>query len=279
METPEKVMAVLTERSPTLRFDPYGFFAQSTTPVGLYARQKWLNQATDPAWQTAFDKTVAALIYGQDHDGSWGGSVVETVRHLFGLHLTVRHPTDTIAKGIDWLFRETASDPTTNEVGLADLGGLPFVPGDPDLLCTGMTLFLATVFGRENNPEILALYQNLSERILAGVGLGRNPRDISNLLRALVVHPIYAKGNATASIVEGLSMLQDGSGQWPGPLPFYQTVNALAHLEIPQAEKQLEKAFALLAGTQNSDGTWGGTEQEWNTFLVVHALRKKKMLW
>jgi hypothetical protein len=75
-----------------------------------------------------------------------------------------------------------------------------------------------------------------------------------------------------------LLALQGSSGSWPGSFPFYQTVNSLAHLEFPLAEKQLEKAFASLAGTQNKDGTRGDAEKEWNTFFVVHALRNKKIL-
>ncbi|MBP1749851.1 MAG: hypothetical protein H6Q52_2390, partial [Deltaproteobacteria bacterium] len=44
------------------------------------------------------------------------------------------------------------------------------------------------------------------------------------------------------------------------------------------ADRQLKKAFMLLSRTQNEDGTWGAADKEWNTFLVVHALRNKKML-
>ncbi|MEI6154662.1 MAG: hypothetical protein WCQ90_11300 [Deltaproteobacteria bacterium] len=59
-------------------------------------------------------------------------------------------------------------------------------------------------------------------------------------------------------IVEGLSKIQNNSGTWADTLPFYQTVNALAHLNLPLADRQLEKAFSLLVHTQNEDGHLGG---------------------
>jgi len=79
-------------------------------------------------------------------------------------------------------------------------------------------------------------------------------------------------------MVESLSKILDNSGIWADSVPFYQTVNALAHLNLPLADRQLEKAFSLLVHTQNEDGTWGDIEREWNTFLVVHAMKNKKML-
>ena len=61
-------------------------------------------------------------------------------------------------------------------------------------------------------------------------------------------------------------------------LSFYQTLNALAHLELPQAESQLEKAFKRIYENQNLDGTWSRSEPEWNSFLAIHALRNKGLL-
>jgi hypothetical protein len=99
-----------------------------------------------------------------------------------------------------------------------------------------------------------------------------------NILRAMVVHPIYSNDSATVLAVESLASIQSESGNWGAGLPFYQTLNALAHLDMPAAEKQLEKAFLKLRETQKSDGSWGETESEWNTFLAIHAMRNKGLI-
>jgi hypothetical protein len=94
----------------------------------------------------------------------------------------------------------------------------------------------------------------------------------------MVVHTVYSKDPATILAVETLADVQSASGDWQDGLPFYQTLNALAHLSLPAADKQLEKAFLKLYKTQKADGSWGETEPEWNTFLAVHALRNKGLL-
>ena len=44
-----------------LRFDPYRIFHGSRTPMGLYARQKWLQEASNDRWRSDFDATVSEL--------------------------------------------------------------------------------------------------------------------------------------------------------------------------------------------------------------------------
>ena len=78
------------------------------------------------------------------------------------------------------------------------------------------------------------------------MGLWLDEASTHNVFRAMVVHPAFAKDKATLLAVEHLAALQSDSGTWDHDLPFYQTVNALAHLDIHQAEIQLEKAFGLL---------------------------------
>jgi hypothetical protein len=262
-----------------LRHDPYACFATITSPVGLYARQKWIGIELDDTWQTDFDNRVASLWDGQSQDGSWGGSFIRTVRRLFGLHLTVRHPTREIEKALEWLYYQTVQgDKEEGAIHADDLQELPFVVGNPHSLRLAMTLFLSTIFGRVDNREIRTLYQELSSHALQDPRDWGDHSDINNMLRAFAVHPVFANDPATLCMVENLSRIQDDSGMWPQPVPFYQTVNALAHLNLPVADRQLKKAFPLLAQTQNPDGTWGESQKEWNTFLVVHALRNKKVL-
>jgi hypothetical protein len=262
----------------SLPFDPYACFAASTSPVGLYARQKWLGQEEDELWQADFHECTALLLRGQLRDGSWESSFIRTVQHLFGLHLTVRQPVQEIETALDWLLDCTESVLNNAAIAASDLKGLPFTAGDQHYLRLAMALFLGTIFGRAENAEITARYRELSHRALHDPdGWGDHP-DISNILRAFVVHPVFSKDSATIRAVRNLAQIQESSGTWPGGISFYQTVNALAHLDLPQADRQLEKAFALLPRTQNDDGTWGAADNEWNTFLVVHALRNKNML-
>ena len=94
----------------------------------------------------------------------------------------------------------------------------------------------------------------------------------------MVVHPGFAQDKATVLAVESLADLQTDTGAWENGLPFYQTLNALAHLDLPQADVQLERAFKRLYENQNSDGSWSRSEPEWNTFLAMHALKNKGLM-
>ena len=99
-----------------------------------------------------------------------------------------------------------------------------------------------------------------------------------NIFRALVVHPVFAKDKATELALDYHADLQKNDGAWGDDLSFYQTLNALAHLDLSHAETQLERAFERLYETQNRDGTWSRSEPEWNTFLAIHALKNKGLL-
>jgi hypothetical protein len=267
-----------------LLYDPLQIFVASTTPAGLYARQKWLKEYQRPEWQNDYDSTVAILRTGQMADGSWRGSVATTVRQLFGLHLTIRHPTPQINSALDWLLaqanrqfdsdeghrKESAKHPMPEQ--------LPFTAGRRDGFVLGATLFLASIFGRENHPQILSLFQMLNEDAKEGQYYWRDLTCFNNILRAFVVHPKYATKSAVRTAVARLKRLQTTAGNWGHQLPFYQTVNALAHLDLPQAENQLKRAFDSLVKSQQPDGTWGTDQAEWNTFLVVHALKNKNIL-
>lgn len=267
-----------------LRYDPYQVFRFSKTPVGLYARQKWLGVAATRKWKTDFNRTATALLADQLPDGSWQRTPVETIRRLFGLHLTVRSSSAQIDAALTWLFdkidlqTEIINVPAEDVASGTNLTGIPFVSSQSSMLITGATLFLATIFGRENDPAVLAKYQWLSVEGIKNRGRWIDGAASRNIFRAMVVHPVFAKDKATILAVEFLAKLQADSGGWGNDLTFYQTLNALAHLDLPLADKQLEKAFERLFENQNSDGTWSRSEPEWNTFLSIHALKNKGLL-
>jgi hypothetical protein len=159
-----------------LHYDPYQVFRSSKTPAGLYARQKWLGEAGTPDWQHDFQGTVAALQMGQMPDGSWRHASQPTIERLFGLHLTVRSPNHEIEAALDWLIEKmslTRNDIQVYSGGDASsdpLAGLPFVMSRPSMFLTGATLFLASIFGRAQNPDILSRYRQLSEAGLKAKG-------------------------------------------------------------------------------------------------------------
>lgn len=267
-----------------LRYDPYVIFRSSTTPVGLYARKKWLGDFETPQWQKDFRNTTSALFANQQPDGSWHGGILETITHLFGLHLTIRTIDDRIDRALTWLLdkidirKNVISIYTDVKVTNDTVKGLPFIPSDPVMLLTGATLFLATVFGRKNDSAVLTLYGQLCDEGIKTRGRWNDTASFTNAFRAMVVHPKFAKDDAILNAVTYLSEAQDDTGIWKNGLPFFHTLNALAHLDFPQAETQLDKAFLLLIKTQNNDGTWGKMDHEWNTFLTIHALKNKSQI-
>jgi hypothetical protein len=267
-----------------LRYDPFQVFRFSKTPVGLYARQKWLGEAGTPQWEFDFKETVGALLADQSPDGSWRNATVETTHHLFGLHLTVRSSTAQIDTALTWILDKIAFQAKGIHVRVEDistilnLDGLPFIQSRPDMFLTGAALFLSTIFGRQSDPDVLVLYKWLSSIGIKNQGRWFDEKSSHNIFRAMVVHPVFAKDESTALAEGRLADLQTDTGTWGHNLPFYQTLNALAHLELGQVEKQLERAFGLIFETQNSDGTWSHDEPEWNTFLTLHALKNKGLL-
>jgi hypothetical protein len=277
-------LAIWTGASMKLRKDPYQVFRFSRTPAGLYARQKWLGEAQRSQWKMDFQETVSLLVANQSHDGSWHHETVTTIKHLFGLHLTVRSSNAQTEAALTWLMEHIEIQKDKIQVraedvaDITDLTSLPFVPGRPDMFLIAATLFLFTIFGRENDPEAVAVYRWLKAHGIKNKGLWFDHRSSNNIFRAMVVHPVFAKDNATALAVRYHAELQTDDGGWGDDSSFYQTLNALAHLDLPQAEKQLERAFKRLYETQNRDGTWSQSEPEWNTFLAVHALKNKGLL-
>ena len=267
-----------------LRYNPYQIFRRSKSPAGLYARQKWLGESETSRWKTDYQEAVTALLANQLPDGSWNHAAVTTVYRCFGLHLTVRSSNDQINAALNWLLdkieiREGKIHTSGANISPEpDLTGLPFIPSRPNMLLTGATLFLAAIFGRENDPDVLAIYDWLNVQGVKNKGRWFNEASSHNILRAMVVHPIFAKDQATALAVKYLAGLQSDNGDWGPHFPFYQTINALAHLIGSAVDTQLDKAFKWLLENQNSDGTWSRYDPEWNTFLAIHAMKNKGVL-
>lgn len=257
---------------------PYKIFRSSPTPPGLYARQKWLDEASTAEWQADFTACVTHLRQGQSADGLWAGSALETIHRLFGLHLTQREPDPLTDKGLDALLQMATNDRWSDGRRIISpdrLRGLPFAAAERASVILPATLFLAAIFGRAADPNVLKLYDKMAVGLTTEPLAGHPPAALNNRLRALVVHPDYAAHPATASLAAWMAGRQTPQGDWGAEMPFYQTLNALAHLDVPAAERQVEQAFKLLVQNQNTDGSWGRQDRQWCTFLAVHALRNK----
>jgi hypothetical protein len=272
-----------------LRYDPLQVFVNSKTPAGLYARQKWRHEESKKRWASDFNETVKALRADQLLNGSWNNSELNTIQRLFSLHLTVREPDDSIQRGIDWLLSyikpprfpmsfqpgiNRVCNHKINEIEGGLLNGLPFTKGCLRHLTICAVLFLANCFGRGEERRITEFYDSISREIEAKNGCWCSVYCTSNVMRAFVTHTRYSRSKAAAMMVNYLGQHQLPSGRWIGRTPFYMTFNALAHLNSVKAKRQCMAATENVLKTQNKDGSWGRTQKEWNTFLVVHALKK-----
>jgi len=268
-----------------LRHDPLAVFRESKTPAALYARQKWMRKKNTKEWQSDFRQVVDYLLSNQKKNGSWGDSLLVTVHRLFGLHLTIRNRTQQTERAIEWalshdIMRQAkrAISRGSGLIHARDLSNLPFSRGCHDHVLTCSILFLASLFGYASDERVMIAYD-----ILSGLNTGNKEKwcDWScsnNFLRACIVHPVYRDSKTVKLFVAALKKVQNNDGGWPAPIPFYQTVNALAHLDTNQSDDLLAQAFLKLRRTQNRDGTWGRSQVEWNTFLIVHAIKRKGFL-
>ena len=267
------------------RYNPLQIFDRGKTPAALYARAKWLHQEETRLWKSDVRETVNSFFSGNCANGSWNNSLLLTVHKLFALHLTIRQRDNRIEKGIEWLLSQAAlfedskiSYVQSEKVFARDLQGLPFSAGCFEHFAKGAVLFLASIFGRNNDSRVTQAYEMLSSMGEKKEGKWCNWSCSNNILRAFVVHPVYAQSRALKLYVSKLSEIQRHDGTWPEQIPFYQTVNALGHLDFGQSDTALKRAFVFLREKQNKDGTWGMTQKEWNTFLIVHALTRKRTL-
>jgi len=261
--------------------DPYAVFRFNKTPAGLYARQKWLGESSTLQWKEDFAAVVAELVRGQGEDGLWQGSAIETIQRLFGLHWTLRYPDPCIDNGLDSLLgiaSAAMSETLPDIVQPERLHGLPFTAGPRAAILVPATLFLCAIFCRPADPRVVVLYDRAVQIVELAIDKREKTPWRHNLLRALVVHPRYTDHPASRRIVAWLAGRQTRQGDWGVNIPFYQALNALAHLHHPEADRQTNRAIDHLSATQHADGSWGESQRLWCTFLAVHALRNKGVI-
>jgi hypothetical protein len=266
--------------APKLRYSPYAIFEDSQSPAGLYARQKWLNQGETETYRADFVATVAKLRSAVIHPGSRPERILEQLYRLFGLHLTVRNADRFIETALNEVIGENkARSPQTEIVLIPDrISGLPFAATCWEFFIGPASLFLAAIFGKATDPGVDPIYAQLAANVAESVAFRRNAAAMHNALRALVVHPDDRFRPAIRSAVSWFASKQTPHGDWGAKIPFFQAFNAMAHLSMPEANAQFDKALKHVIEGQSRDGTWGSADKEWQTFLVVHALRNKGIL-
>lgn len=266
--------------SPKLRHSPYAIFKDSQTPPGLYARQKWLNQGETETYRADFAATVAKLRYADIDTGSREERILVKLHRLFGLHLTVRNADRSIEIALSEVIGENKV--RSQQIGIVlipdRLQGLPFAATRWNFFIGPASLFLAAIFGKATAPEVDQLFAQLSVDVTESITFRSDAAAMHNALRALVVHPDGRFRPGIRSAVSWFAARQTARGDWGPNIPFFQAFNAMAHLSIPEANSQFDDALELIINSQNGDGTWGSADKEWQTFLVVHALRNKGIL-
>lgn len=264
-----------------LNHNPYLLFQTSPSPMGLYARQKWLGQTASPSWRHDFEAAVRRCRAGQKSNGLWHGSSLETIQRLFDLHLTVRDADPDIDRALDALLAAVLSagaNKARRRVAANRLAGLPFAPGRWMEVVGPATVFLAAIFGRDQHADVVELIGRLNDGLL-----GRRPEALPhaaghNGLRAFVVLQNAVELPATRLLVAWMARRQTTRGDWGRAIPFFQGLNALAHLDLQEARHQCARGFDLLVATQNPDGSWGTSQREACSFLAIHALRNQGMI-
>jgi len=266
--------------APKLRYSPYAIFQDSQSPPGLYARQKWLNQGETETYRADFAATVAKLKSAFMNPGSRSERILDHLHRLFGLHLTVRNADRFIETALDDVIGENKVRSQQTEIVLIpdSLKGLPFAATHWEFFIGPASLFLAAIFGQATDPGVDSIYAQLAANVAESAAFRRNAAAMHNALRALVVHPDDRFRAATRSTVSWFASQQTAHGDWGPQIPFFQAFNAMAHLSISEANAQFDNALKHVVEGQNRDGTWGRADQEWQTFLVVHALRKKGII-
>jgi hypothetical protein len=244
-----------------------------------------MHQGETNQWQSDFDATVKDLFAGQKRNGSWQDSPLLTIRRLFGLHLTVRNRNEEIDMALEWLLSlDIVRRGRVHFSGKSDviygheLRSLPFTRGCHDHVVICAILFLASLFGHGYDERVMRSYSAFAKKPKGSKRKWCSWSCSNNFLRACIVHPDFRESDGLKSLVSALLDVQRSDGNWPAPIPFFQTVNALGHLDTEEADIMFGRAFHKLRQDQNRDGTWGRTDKEWKTFLIAHALKRKSSL-
>ncbi len=275
-----------------LKYSPYSVFKRSTTPYGLYARTRWMGE-TSGELNRRIERLLELLSKRQSDTGSWNDSVVDTVENLYALSLLSPRRSTAAVNAVDWLLEK--EHPSTVHIsgdgspysglffrvkrgdtaGIYNRRDLPFNRGCSGFFKSGAALYFSGIFGKQNDPRAEAAFRSLDRVLDTRGGVWCSLPCSNNILRAYVSHPAKRDSRGTRKALKYLEHVQTETGGWKGTPFFYQTFNTVAQSGLPSARRQIERAMNRVSRSQNRDGTWGKTNKEFNTFLVLDGLHRR----
>lgn len=263
-----------------LKVNPLDYVASLESPIGVYLRRSILKKETKAdvvLRRKLYEKTVA----NQSTDGSWNKLFVSTANSLWNLALLGYDAKDkSVKKGLEWLLSIQRhqyrgypgfflSNNRKDARAMRSTAYGEFGPGCTIFYQTTYAVHLFHVFGFDNNRKVQTTVKSYLQFW--------KPDWCSawctiNVLRILIEHLLSKESKQVESGLKYLTKRQTERGAWKG-FPFYHTFHALSRAYYALAKRQFEKAFPLVVGRQNKDGSWGRKGRETGTFLVLDALK------
>jgi hypothetical protein len=278
-----------------LRYEPYAVFKRRSNPYALYARTHWMGEPVSRV-KDATKRRVDSITKSQKKDGSWKGSVVKTVENLYVLSLLAPQRSDVGVRGVDWLL-EKGEPPTVRISGDGSpYTGLPFKVGHEDVRqiytrrdlpfhqgCSGFfkagaALYFSGIFSKTDDERVAIAFKSLDKTLRIRGGKWCNVACSGNILRGYVAHPRKGNSSQTKRALRYMEQVQTKAGGWKGTPFFYQAFNTIAQSDLPSARRQVARAMNRIVRTQNPDGTWGRSNTEFNTFMVLDGLHRHGVL-
>ena len=278
-----------------LKYSPYAVFKGSRKPYALYAKANWMGERS-PSLRDMTKRLIDSLCQKQKKNGSWNDSVVRTVENLYFLSLLAPRRSAAGARAVDWLLEKDRpivvrvsgdGGPYTGlpfEVGHEDVRGiytrndLPFNRGCSGFFKTGAALYFSAVFGRGDDERVAVAFRSLDKVLQIRRGKWCSLPCSGNIFRGYVAHPRKKNSAQTKKALKYLEQAQTRTGGWEGTPFFYQTFNAVAQSELPSARRQIGRAVGRVVRSQNRDGSWGRSNREFNTFMVLDGLHRQGVI-
>jgi len=278
-----------------LKYSPYTIFKKSKNPYALYARTKWMGESSS-LLKSKIQRLTDTLLRSQSRNGSWSDSVVRTVENLYTLSLLSPGNRSVGQKAVDWLLEKDhppiiyVSGDGSPYSGLFfkvqhddvksiyDRRDLPFTRGCSGFFKTGAALYFSGIFGRSDDKRVAAAFKSLDKVLVIRKGKWCNIPCSNNILRGYLSHPCKRDSAQSRKALKVLEEVQTETGGWRGTPFFYQTFNTVAQSNLPGARRQMRRAMDRVARSQNRDGTWGRSNVEFNTFMILDALHRQGVI-